>query len=134
MVSNAVSQRFAQRLAETGVTVSEWVVLRAMYGQEKLAPSAVAETLGMTRGAISKLVDRLEGKRLVSRKGSEHDGRALDIALTATGKQLVPELARLADENDATFFDSLNAVERDRLLATLRALASQHGLHSAPTS
>lgn len=38
MVSNAVSQDFARRMAEQGATVAEWVFLRALYGGDGLAP------------------------------------------------------------------------------------------------
>ena len=60
-VSNHVSHAFALKLAAVGVTVAEWVVLRELYDSEN-APSALADRLGMTRGAISKLADRLIDK------------------------------------------------------------------------
>ena len=60
-VSNHVSHAFALKLAAVGVTVAEWVVLRELYDFES-APSALADRLGMTRGAISKLADRLIDK------------------------------------------------------------------------
>ena len=53
-VSNQVSHAFAPKVQARGVTVAEWVVLRERYDKE-VRPSALAERLGMTRGAISKL-------------------------------------------------------------------------------
>src|SRR5262249_57380142 len=70
-VSNQVSHSFSLKLAERGVSVAEWVVLRELYECEAMAPSALAERIGMTRGAISKLADRLETKALVTRTISE---------------------------------------------------------------
>ena len=60
-VSNHVSHAFALKLAGAGITVAEWVVLRELYDSES-APSALADRLGLTRGAISKLADRLIAK------------------------------------------------------------------------
>ena len=57
-VSNHVSHAFAQKVEAHGVTVAEWVVLRRLLDLGDAAPSALADGLGMTRGAISKLVDR----------------------------------------------------------------------------
>ena len=68
-VSNHVSHAFALKLAAVRVTVAEWVVLRELYEAES-APSALAERLGMTRGAISKLADRLIDKALIARRAS----------------------------------------------------------------
>jgi MarR family len=42
--------------------VAEWVVLREMYEADSIVPSALAERIGMTRGALSKLIDRLISK------------------------------------------------------------------------
>jgi DNA-binding MarR family transcriptional regulator len=131
-VSNHVSQGFARRLVASGVTVAEWVVLREMYGCETTSPSVLAERTGMTRGAASKLVDRLVGKRLVSRQGRRDDRRFQDIGLTAAGRRMVPGLAGVADENDEEFFSALTRSEREALIATLKKLVRVHGLHRVP--
>lgn len=39
--------------------MAEWVVMREMYDDEETSPSLLAERIGMTRGGVSKLVDRL---------------------------------------------------------------------------
>ena len=132
-VSNHVSHAFARRLLESEVTVAEWVVMREMYGREELAPSELADLTGMTRGAASKLVDRLVGKGLVARKDRTDDRRFQDIALTAAGRRLIPALAALADENDEEFFAPLTKSEREALLATLKKLVQAHSLHRFPT-
>ena len=132
-VSNHVSHAFARKLFDSGVTVAEWVVLREMYGQEEMSSSDIAERIGMTRGAISKLVDRLVGKALVTRQDRRDDRRFQDIALTPAGQRLVPSLAALADQNDEEFFHPLSAKEREMLIATLKKLVLAHGLHKLPT-
>ncbi len=132
-VSNHVSHAFARKLLDSGVTVAEWVVLREMYGREEMSSSDIAERIGMTRGAISKLVDRLVGKALVTRQDRRDDRRFQDIALTPAGQRLVPSLAALADKNDEEFFHPLSAEERETLIATLKKLVLAHGLHKLPT-
>lgn len=132
-VSNHVSHAFARKLLKSGVTVAEWVVLREMYGREAIPPSLLAERIGMTRGAASKLIDRLLGKGLVTRHDRTDDRRFQEVALTPAGRKLVPSLAALADSNDQEFFAPLSARERDALLATLKKLVQAHGLHKLPT-
>jgi DNA-binding MarR family transcriptional regulator len=131
-VSNGVSQGFAVRLQERGVTVAEWVVLRSMYDQQSMAPSLLAESMGMTRGAISKLVERLVAKGLASREGRDDDRRYQEIALTAEGRKLVPALSAIADGNDRQFFAPLNSDEQEALMASLKKLVQAHGLHKIP--
>lgn len=132
MVSNQVSLAFAKKLVAKDVTVAEWVVMRELYDVEALAPSRLAERMGMTRGAISKLADRLIDKALIARNASPDDGRAQSLALTAEGRRLVPELAALADTNDAEYFGHLQPDERQMIEDMLRAIAERRDIRTIP--
>jgi DNA-binding MarR family transcriptional regulator len=131
-VSNQVSHAFSLKVAERGVTMVEWVVLRKLYDCDAMAPSVLAEKIGMTRGAISKIVDRLEAKGLLKRTTSNEDRRYLALALTPQGRAIVPKLAALADRNDAEFFDHLNADERDAIKNAMQDIIRRQGLKSVP--
>lgn len=133
-VSNQVSHAFARKVEACGVTVAEWVTMRELYDVGGLSPSALADKIGMTRGAISKLADRLEGKGLVAREThvSKADRRLQALRLTAQGRALVPRLAALADRNDEEFFGHLKPAERERLEAVMRDIVRRHGLKSQP--
>jgi DNA-binding MarR family transcriptional regulator len=132
-VSNHVSHAFARKLFASRVTVAEWVVLREMYDGDELSPSGLAERLGMTRGAASKLIDRLVGKKLILRQERTDDRRCQEVDLTVAGRRLVPTLAAIADENDEEFFTPLSMKERESLVATLKKLVQAHGLNRIPT-
>jgi len=133
-VSNHVSQSFARKLAGSGVTVAEWVVLRKMFDVEATAPSVLAKTTGLTRGAVSKLVDRLVQKKLASRAEAAEDRRFQDVELTEAGRTLVPRLAAIADENDKEFFSELSKKEREELMAILKKLVNTNRLSKIPTT
>ena len=100
-VSNHVSYAFARKLAAKEVTVAEWALMRVLYGKEPMSPSGLADQMGLTRGAVSKLADRLIAKGLIVRKASLDDGRAQTLDLSAKGAAFVPGLAALADRNEA---------------------------------
>lgn len=133
-VSNHVSHGFATKLEGEGVTVAEWVVLRELYEAGTIAPSVLAERLGMTRGAISKLAERLAGKALLTRTAGGRDRRFQDLAITDAGRALIPLLAELADRNDAEFFDLLDPETRATVEAAMKQIARQRGLRTIPTS
>ncbi|MGE0006257.1 MAG: MarR family winged helix-turn-helix transcriptional regulator [Parvibaculaceae bacterium] len=131
-VSNHVSQAFARKVEAHGATVAEWVLMRQLLEEDALAPSRLACRMGMTRGAITKLADRLIAKSLLVRKADPGDGRAQTLALTPKGRRLVPRLAALADANDAEFFDHLAPGDRATLLGILREIVVKRGLKSLP--
>jgi len=133
IVSNAVSHSFARKLAATDVTVAEWVILREMYsGAQTTSPSVVADMTGLTRGAVSKLIERLLQKGLVTRAEASGDRRYQEIELTAAARRLVPKLASIADENDGAFFSVLTPSERSALKAILVKMAESHKLNTNP--
>ena len=133
-VSNHVSQAFARTVEAEGVTVAEWVVMRQLFDVEAMAPSRLADAIGLSRGAITKLADRLIEKRLMLRKADPADGRAQTLALTEAGRALVPRLAALADANDAAFFDHLTAEDRAALLRILAGIIERRGLSGLPVA
>ncbi len=131
-VSNYVSYAFARKLEDRGVTVAEWVMLRELYGVNAIAPSRLSEQMGMTRGAITKLADRLIAKALITRNANPQDARAQTLELTPSGRDLVPELSALADRNDAEFFGHLTPDERQSLERVLKDIVARRGLTSSP--
>ena len=133
-VSNNVSQAFARKVEQEGVTVAEWVVMRELYGQGEVAPSRLAERLGLTRGAISKLADRLLAKGLIARRDHEADARAHLLALSDAGSALIPKLSALADQNDAEFFEHLTQAERETVERVMKDIVERRGLKVVPTS
>ena len=86
----------------------------------------------MTKGAISKLGERLIAKGLVARAESQEDKRAHSLSLTKEGRAKIPVLASLADENDAEFFGVLTKEDHEALDRILRVLAERRELKATP--
>ncbi len=132
-VSNHVSARFAERLDAEGVSVSDWVALRTLWDAPgNSTHDELIQALGMTKGAASKIVSRLEEKGLAQRLPAEAGGREQRVALTPAGRRLLPRLAALADANDAQGFAALSATEQATLLRLMRKLVQAHGLRQLP--
>jgi MarR family transcriptional regulator, lower aerobic nicotinate degradation pathway regulator len=131
-LSNHVSHSFSRRLAAREVTVAEWVFLRALHGREPIAPSQLAKEMGFTRGAITKLADRLIARGFVRREASAEDGRAQTLRLDRKGANLVPELASLADQNETECFAHLTASDRKTLRRILENSVDRLGVTAMP--
>jgi len=131
-VSNHVSEQFRKRVEQNGVSVSEWVALREMYRHEQSSAADLMQALGMTKGAVSKIVTRLQAKGLAARAPDSVDKRAQQLVLTTPGRALVPVLAALADRNDDHFFGSLSAAQRAALVGIMRQVVHDHQLRQVP--
>lgn len=132
-VSNHVSGRFRRLLEAEGISVSQWVVLRELHEAPGCGPAELMLALGMTKGAVSKILAGLEGQGLLLRKPQQGDRRAQSLALTPGAKALLPRLAELADANDAHFFGHLSAEAQGELIAAMQGIVARHQMHQVPT-
>ncbi len=131
-LSNHVSLSFERKLASRDMSVAEWVVLRILFDDD-VSPSQLAKQVGMTKGAISKVIDRLEAKGLIKIEPGIQDRRSQTVGLSPEGRSLIPALAQLADQNDAEFFGHLPVERRRELLDLLRELSLHANLITIPT-
>ncbi len=133
LVSNAVSGEFARALQAKGASVSEWVLLRILAECGRATPSELADHMRTTRGAVSKVIDKLEAKGWLEIKGTKEDKRVRILILSRAGHRNLPSLADIADENETLFFNCLNASERSTLQRLLAKLADCNQIHDVPT-
>lgn len=131
-VSNHVSGAFQKALQERQVSVAEWVVLSQIEQHPGIRPAELADTTGLTRGAISKVLEKLETKRWIARKTLETDLRGQVVVLTQYGRRALPELKAIADRNDERFFSCLRPDEKATLETLLRRLAVSNQIQSVP--
>ena len=96
------------------------------------AQAQLADQLGLTRGAVSKVLDKLEGKKCITRRTMKEDNRVQLLSLTRQGQRVLPQLAEIADRNDEQFFDCLGAKQQDTLRRLLQKLVEFHHIRDVP--
>ncbi len=131
-VSNQFSHALNRALEDKGVTLAEWIVLRELY-EGDLRPSILAERLGLTRGAVSKLTRRLAGSLMLAQQASGEDRRTQVLSLTDNGRAIVCVLAVILDKTDEQFFGHLDAATRALIVANMREIVRRRGLRAVPT-
>jgi len=102
----AVMRTFLPHLREHGLTAQQWRVLRALYdGWETGAPgqemTRIAEQCYLLMPSLSRIVQNLESRSLVERRGSTSDLRRYEIRLTNRGAKLVNIMAPQSEERYA---------------------------------
>lgn len=95
-----LSDEFDRALGEqVGLGLSETLVLvQLMFAEGRIKMAELAETLVVTRGGISKIVDRLVDSGLVERVPSASDRRVVFAIVTDEGKALVRKCQPIFDE------------------------------------
>lgn len=83
--------------AETSVSL-EWygiLLMLAQTDQQAMRPSDLADQVGLSRSATTRLVDRLEAARLVERRSCASDRRGSFVALTTQGEKAFIQAGRV---------------------------------------
>ena len=131
-VSAYVQGASARTLQTRHTSVAEWIVLCLILEQPGITPAELAESLTMTRGAVSKIIDKLEAKNWVARSAKPGDGRTHLLFLTRRGNQIIPQLAEILDQHEQKIFGSLEVDERAILRRLLQKLAELHHTRKLP--
>jgi DNA-binding MarR family transcriptional regulator len=120
----------AEMEAEHGLALSGVEVLGrlAAAAGRSLRLSAVAAECGLSLSRVSRIVDALEARRLVERRSSELDARAVEAHLTEAGLDLVrqAQATHFASVQER-FFEQLSADE----IATLAEVFSRFAPRAA---
>jgi DNA-binding MarR family transcriptional regulator len=131
-VSAHVQGASARALQTRHTSIAEWVMLCLVLEQPGITPAELAESLTMTRGAVSKIIDKLEAKNWVARSEKPGDGRVSLLSLTQRGTQIIPQLGEILDQHERMIFDSLEVDEKAALRRLLKKLAEIHHTKKIP--
>jgi MarR family transcriptional regulator, organic hydroperoxide resistance regulator len=110
------------------ITGSQYNVLRILRGAEPdgLPTLTIAERLIEKTPGITRMIDRLEFKGLVSREIRPHDRRCVYCRITKKGLSLLKLLDGPVEEANQAAFRGLSATERAQLVALLLKARKVH--------
>lgn len=111
-----------RRLAEHGVTESQFGTLEALYHLGPLCQRDIGKKLLTSGGNITLVIDNLEKRGLVKRVRSEEDRRFIGVHLTPAGRRTVDEILPGHVREIARLFGALTADEQERLASLCRKL------------
>ncbi|PRX45193.1 DNA-binding MarR family transcriptional regulator [Prauserella shujinwangii] len=97
-------------------------VLFVLWIAGPLESKRVAELSGMSRAAVSALVNTLERDGLVSRRQADHDRRAVQLSLTDTGRETIVGDYHAHNEREQAWATTLDPAERAQLVGLLEKL------------
>ncbi len=84
----------------------------------------VAELSGMSRAAVSALVNTLERDGFVAKARAPHDGRAVHLSLTESGLRAITTAFQAHNEREQEWAGSLSMDEQQMLITLLEKLTA----------
>ncbi|TNY38104.1 MarR family winged helix-turn-helix transcriptional regulator [Thermomonospora catenispora] len=115
----------ADTLGAYGLEPGEFDVIAALLRAgppHELTPTVLHRSLMISGGGLTKRLNRLERRGLITRRLASGDRRCLPVALTDTGRRLAEQAVTAHARAIAELIGTLPAERRERLSALLREL------------
>ena len=123
----AVTNRLQQALSAADLPPLSWYELlnaveRSPTGRPRMGE--LAEWLTLSKGGITKLVDRLEEAGYLNRVSSNNDRRSLHAELTGAGKRMLSEMQAVCSPELERHLGALTAKEGKALTEALEKVTA----------
>lgn len=118
---------------EAGITLTQLSVLRELRPGPQTA-GRLGQGVGLSPASVTRLIDRLERRGLVSRRRESDDRRCVEIHLQPAGEMLLGEVRVLRGTALHRAVESMSADDRRRLAVALRQLVERTRSIVAPSN
>jgi len=94
----ALDEAFASdpEAAALEVSAAQYVIIATLAEQEANSSAQLCKSFSYDAGAMTRMVDRLEAKGLLTRRRCTDDRRLVNLELTDAGKAIFPKLKLLS--------------------------------------
>jgi len=82
----------ARHIRTLGLTVTQFDVIATLGNQPPMTCKMLGEKTFITKGTLTGVLERMEGKMLITRTVNSDDGRSQMIALTPKGQKLFEQV------------------------------------------
>lgn len=123
--TKAIQERMKAEMAKNKLNLTEFSVLEVLYLKGKQTIQQIGNSILITSGSMTYVVDKLEEKGLLIRKGCPNDRRVIHVALTEDGiclmKKVMPNHQELVDD----MFGSLSDNESKKMVQLLEKVSER---------
>ena len=124
--ANTARSHASRHLGDSGLTLTQFAVLEALYHLGPMSLSDIAGKVLTTGGNLTMVAGNLEREGLVKRQKSPDDGRVQILTLTPKGEGLLRRVFPIHAAAIGEFMSALDAAELAQLGELCRKLGKQH--------
>jgi len=115
VISRMMRQDFDRRIANVGVTRSQWSMIVAVARHPGSTQRQVSELLEMSEASAGRLIDRLCADGLLERQERNDDRRARSVFVTDKAKPILEQLGEIARASEGRVFQGLSEDDLEQL-------------------
>lgn len=116
--ANALDATISQVLGQYDITHPQFNILRILESASPapISVKCIKERILFTKSDITRLIDRLVDKNLVSRKLCPDNRRKMDIVLTKAGQEKIDKILPALEERLQGYFSEVVSEEEKEVL------------------
>lgn len=118
--THALTRAYRSGLEKAGLTYSQYLVMLVLWEEDGISVGQIARKLDLDSGTLTPMLKRLEVAGLVARRRNNQDERVVEVTLTAQGRELEHEIAKV--QNGVECKTGLSNEEFVQLRSTLQRL------------
>ena len=121
-VSRIFSQTTDREMKKFGLSRDDWYLLSHAYYYDGLKQQDLADLMDVGKSSMARMAKKLEDRGWLQREADAIDGRAWHVTLTPAMRPIVRDMTELARLALKHAFISIDDIEIDQLVATMRKL------------
>ena len=119
-IINLLAAEVDAALEPRGLTSAQWMPLLKLHLGEASTVAELARHCQLDTGAMTRLLDRLEGKGLIARVRSSEDRRVVNLELTPDGREAAKQIPEVLCYVQNAFLQGFSTEDWQQLKELLR--------------
>lgn len=118
--TKAIQERIRGEMIKHKLNVTEFSVLEILYIKRKQTIRQIGNSILVSSGSMTYIIDKLEQKGLLNRHACHKDRRVIHVMLTDDGNHLMKKIIPNYRDLVNYIFGSLNEEESQKLVSILK--------------
>ena len=123
-ISTAINRTFLRAFATEGIeiTTEQWSVLACLWKKDKVTQQELCDLTSKDKPSMTRLIDKLEKRNLVTRVSDHNDRRTNLIHLTDAGNALKIKATEIVKQVAAKTLDHISGEELNTVRTVLKKI------------
>ena len=117
--TKAIQERIKREMINNKLNITEFSVLEVLYLQGKQTIQQIGNSILISSGSMTYVIDKLEHKGLLNRNGCPDDRRVIHVLLTEDGTRLMQKVMPNHRDLVNDMFGSLTDSESETMVKIL---------------
>jgi MarR family transcriptional regulator, 2-MHQ and catechol-resistance regulon repressor len=118
--SKGIQESLRLEMSKNNLSITEFSVLEVLYHKGKQNIQQIGQSILISSGSMTYVIDRLEKKGLIFRSACPDDRRAIHVALTDDGNNFMKDIMPKHHQWVENVFSSLNTEESEIFVNLLK--------------